>query len=145
MRTGWQSAAVRWVKFNLVGMAGVAVQLIVLALLSGPMGLPYLPATAIAVELTVLHNYVWHERCTWRDRSGGSIWRLAQFHMSNGAVSLAGNLVLMKLFMDRLHISMLIANAIAICICSVINFFLADRWVFSANSSELPTRPSLSQ
>ena len=58
----------RWAKFNGVGLAGVAVQLTVLAALLAVTDLPLGVATALAVEATLLHNFVWHQQVTWRDR-----------------------------------------------------------------------------
>jgi putative flippase GtrA len=49
-------------RFYTVGAAGVVVQLAALALLKSGFGLGVLPATAIAVEMAVLHNFFWHER-----------------------------------------------------------------------------------
>jgi putative flippase GtrA len=54
----------RWFKFNSVGAIGVGVQLAVLTLLAGQLGVNYLVATALAVETAVLHNFVWHEKWT---------------------------------------------------------------------------------
>ena len=66
----------RWLKFNFVGAVGVGVQLAMLALLVSGLGLGYMVATALAVETAVLHNFVWHERFTWADRtsSGELAW-----------------------------------------------------------------------
>jgi putative flippase GtrA len=61
----------RWLKFNLVGTLGFAVQLGCLKLLLH-FQMNYLAATALAVEIAVLHNFVWHERFTWKDRPGGA-------------------------------------------------------------------------
>jgi putative flippase GtrA len=57
-----------WLKFNTVGLIGIGVQLFVLALLKSGLGMNYLLATTIAVEIAVIHNFIWHERWTW---SGG--------------------------------------------------------------------------
>jgi putative flippase GtrA len=120
----------RWIKFNVVGMMGVAVQLLILSLLIRQ-GVQYLLATAIAVEAAVLHNYAWHVRWTWLDRPGrassGSFWR---FHLANGLVSIASNVVLMRVFTGGLGMAVLVANPIAIAITSILNFALGDRWVF---------------
>ncbi len=111
--------ALRWLKFNLVGAIGIGVQLCCLALLKSWMN--YLAATALAVEIAVLHNFVWHEKFTWheryntKDRPGGTRerWlRLLRFHLGNGAVSVLGNMGLMWLFVGRLHMKdVLVANA----------------------------------
>ena len=37
----------------------------VLWLLAGPLRVHYLVATAVAIEVSVLHNFVWHLRWTW--------------------------------------------------------------------------------
>lgn len=124
----------RWVRFNAVGLIGVGVQLAVLALARDGFHWNYLVATAIAVEIAVLHNFVWHERWTWRERTDGNLkgtfGRLARFHLSNGLVSIAGNLLLMRLFTGILGWHYLVANLAAIAICSLANFFAADRLVF---------------
>ena len=68
----------RWLRFNAIGIAGAAVQLTALKLLS-VVGVHYLIATALAVEAAVLHNFFWHCRWTWKE-TGGSLLR---FHLAN--------------------------------------------------------------
>jgi putative flippase GtrA len=124
----------RWLKFNTVGAIGIAVQLTALALLRGLLGVNYLMATALAVEAAVLHNFVWHERWTWRDRKsphGAVLWRLLRFNLSNGLVSIVTNLVLMRLLVGRLHMQYLLANLLSIAVGSLANFFLSDWFVFA--------------
>ena len=60
---------VRWCKFNLVGAAGIFVQFGVLFLLKSGLHFNYLAATVLAVEAAVVHNFFWHERFTWADRT----------------------------------------------------------------------------
>ena len=130
----WQSAA-RWMKFNLVGGVGIAVQLLMLWLLTA-CGLGYMLATALAVESAVLHNFVWHERFTWVDRRNGrvlqSVVRLLRFNLSNGVISIVGNLLLMRVLVGQTHLRPILANLIAIAACSILNFIVSDRWVFRA-------------
>ena len=66
----WRSIATRWLKFNLVGGMGIAVQLLMLVVLKSGLHIHYLVATALAVEAAVVHNFLWHERFTWADRPG---------------------------------------------------------------------------
>jgi putative flippase GtrA len=121
----------RWLKFNTVGAIGIAVQLLALAILKGCLGVNYMAATAVAVEIAVLHNYVWHELWTWRDRrEGRRIARLLRFNLSNGAVSIAVNLILMRLLVGTLHIPYLVANLGAIAAGSLANFLLSELFVF---------------
>ena len=125
---------VRWLKFNFVGGIGIGVQFAALFLLKGVLHLNYLAATAIAVELAIVHNFVWHERFTWRDRFRpswrGSLPRLARFNLSTGTISILGNLGLMKMLVGQGHMHYLCANAIAIAMCSLANFLVSDDWAF---------------
>ena len=86
----------------------------------------YLIATAIAVEVAILHNFYWHVRWTWKGRHPS----LLRFHMANGLVSILSNLALMRLFTGGMGIGPVPANLAAISITSLANFLLGDRWVF---------------
>jgi putative flippase GtrA len=124
----------RWLRFNGIGVLGVLVQLGVLATLVKAMGLHYLAATAIAVEAAVLHNFVWHQRWTWRDRparSGREVaGRIVRFHFLNGAISLGGNLAIMAVLAGAAGLEPVAANAVAIVICSTLNFLASEALVF---------------
>ncbi|MGD0739534.1 MAG: GtrA family protein [Terracidiphilus sp.] len=134
---------VRWGKFNLVGMVGMAVQLGALALINRLVPGHYMVATAAAIEITLLHNFVWHLHYTWRDRRCRSALRtqLIRFHLSNGMVSLVGNLALMPVLVEEMRIPVVAANAIAILCCSIVNFFLGHNWAFAppVNATASPT------
>ena len=124
----------RLVKFNLVGAIGAVVQLGTLALVIAAFHLQYMVATVLAVESAVLHNFVWHERFTWADR-GCRKWRnvsarLVRFNLMTGAVSIGGNLLLMRLLVGQLGMPTLLANLASVAGCSVLNFFVSDKWVF---------------
>jgi putative flippase GtrA len=123
---------IRWVKFNAVGALGIFVQLMMLAILKGGLGLNYLGATALAVETTVLHNFVWHQRFTWSNRPS-SFWlgRLAKFNLTNGAISILGNLAAMRVLAGSLGLNYFVANLLSIAICSLVNFLVSDWFVFT--------------
>lgn len=124
----------RFWRFNAVGVLGFVVQVVVLASLVR-LGVHYLAATALAVEAAVLHNFWWHDRWTWRDRPARArsrLRRLWRFHALNGAVSLAGNLVLMRGLVGAAGLPPVAANLIAVAACSLVNFAASDRAVFGA-------------
>jgi putative flippase GtrA len=128
---------VSWLKFIAVGAMGIAVQLGVLALLTSVLEINYLLATALAVEAAVLHNFVWHERFTWADRKAPNCSRrLFKFNLSTGAVSIAGNILSMKLLVGAVGMSYALANLFSIAACSLLNFIISDRAIFSLRSPE---------
>jgi len=53
-----------------------------------------------------------------------------KFNLTTGLFSIAGNILLMKLLAGALAIQFLVANVIAITICSIVNFAVSDRFVF---------------
>lgn len=136
-------ALVRWVRFNVVGLAGMLVQLVTLTGLNHIVPGHYLLFTTIAVETAVLHNFVAHVHYTWRERHIGfrRAWRerrssrvilgaLWRFQVSNGLVSLVGNVLLMRLLVSGAHLPVIVANLIAILACGLANFALGDAWAF---------------
>ena len=113
-------------------------QFVALLLLKGMFHFHYLAATAIAVEAAVVHNFVWHEQFTWSDRVQAS-WRrslprFARFNLTTGAVSILGNLALMKVMVGYGGMNYLLANAMAIALCSLANFLVSEEWVFEGSS-----------
>ena len=132
---------VRWCRFNLVGAMGMALQLGTLAVLNHVLPNHYLLVSLISVEVAVLHNFIWHTHYTWRDRRANFSCpsQLLRFHLSNGLVSIAGNLLLMRLLVRSAHLPVLLSNITAIACCSLVNFALSDSWAFRQSSASLPT------
>jgi len=122
---------IRWAKFSAVGATGILVQTLMLAFFLRIVGLHYLAATALAVEMSVLHNFIWHRKWTWADRRQSCVgMMLVRFNLTSGAMSLAGNLALMVLFVGKFGLNAYMANLATIAICSLVNFALSDRFVF---------------
>ena len=129
-----------WIKFNVVGVGGFALQAGALFVLTHTThSISYLAATALAVELAVLNNFVWHQLWTWKDRPSitpiATLRRLAKFNITTGLVSIAGNLVFMSILVGRLGFAIVLANLISVVACSLLNFILADRIAFTIADS----------
>lgn len=124
----------RWLKFNAVGGIGIIVQLTVLSVLTRCLKMDYLPATLLAVETTIIHNFLWHERFTWADKARlgppQNLLRWLKFNAGTGSFSLAGNLVLMRFFVGTLHWHFLFSNVVTIAACSIMNFLISEVFVF---------------
>jgi putative flippase GtrA len=131
---GWLALLRRWIKFHMVGLMGMGVQLAVLPLLKSGLGLHYLPATVLAVETAVLHNFAWHEKFTWRDRASVHysevVRRLLRFNLTTGMVSIVGNLVIMRFLVGEENFPYMMANIVAIGCCSILNFLCSEVLVF---------------
>ena len=121
----------RLMKFSAVGATGILVQTVMLAFFLRVVGLHYLAATALAVEFSVLHNFIGHRRWTWADRAESSaLLTLVRFNLTSGAMSLGGNLALMFILVGKAGLNAFAANIATIAVCSLINFAISDRIVF---------------
>ena len=123
----------RWGVFNLVGVAGFVVQIAALSILTRHFGWPELGATAVALELAALQNFIAHNRWTWRDRPAagprGLLGRYWRYQVAKTA-SLAANLAITALL---IHVGLQAeaANTAAVLACAIPNFLAAERLVFS--------------
>ena len=119
-------------KFAFVGALGVLVNLGLLFLLSAAAGLPRGPAWFLAVEASVLHNFIWHQTFTWRDRreaaAGAWLRRATTFHLS-----VAGTVTINGALFGILSVAgapLILAALAGIAGAAVFNFVVGDRWVF---------------
>jgi putative flippase GtrA len=130
----------RWIRFSAGGTYGTLLQLFALMLLGK--WLPLTWATTFAVELAVLHNFIWHELYTWRDRHvrglPALLGRLMRFQMSNGVISIGGNVVLTSLLHEHFGIPAVIANVMAIGLCGAFNFVASEWLVFASAPKRYP-------
>ena len=135
------SAIKRWLIFNSVGAIGFFVHMGVLTLLELWIGMNYYPASIVAVETAIIHNFIWHEHWTWADRRRTSknpvILRFIYFHLANGIVSLTGILLLVPFFVEDMAFDARVANVFSITLCSIINFLAGDRIVFRSNGAQM--------
>lgn len=141
----------RWLRFNLVGVAGFAVQLATLAVLTHVTPWPLGVCVALAVLAAIAHNFFWHERYTWPSTSGAvrrlddpadgraaacahrraRAKRCLAFTLTNGAMSLLSNVVITTAVATLFaRLPLLLANAIAVALTSLVNFLIADRAIF---------------
>jgi putative flippase GtrA len=123
----------RFVAFATVGVVGFFVQVSSLVVFVSVTRWQLLVATAASVAVAALHNFVWHERWTWADRtrdSRGWPMRLVRFGATNGVASLAGNVGFVSLYSFAFHAPPLVATVLAVISMTALNFVLADRLVF---------------
>jgi len=123
----------RWGVFNAVGLGGFVVQIVAIALLTRHFGWTTFAATAVALELAALQNFVAHSRWTWGDRpvTGAREW-LRRFWRYQGAktAALAANLAITAT-LAYLGLAPEIANTAAVLACAVPNYLASERFVFS--------------
>jgi putative flippase GtrA len=122
-----------FVRFNIVGVLGFLVQVSTRLTLTG-VGVPIPLAICLAVEAALVHNFVWHECWTWAGMTSGTCaGRLARFHVSNGVISILGNITMTAALVNA-GAPLVIANIVAVLICALLNFIAAHLFVFCAKT-----------
>lgn len=127
----------RFLRFGVVGIAGVAVNLGIYALLYHLAGLPDFVSRVLAIEVAILHNFTWHSRWVWADRRYGApglTTQLLRYHLgtlfSSYVVTLAAGWLLLQVLPDW-PLRETISHLGGIGCGMVSNFLLADGWVFA--------------
>lgn len=124
----------RFLRFNGVGALGIGVQLSTVAALTAWLHVNVAAATAIGVAAAVVHNFIWHREWTWADRRAEgrrAFLSFCSFVLSNGAVSLVGNVAIASILVGWAGFGGVAANVVAIAACGVFNYWLGDRVVFT--------------
>jgi len=123
----------RAIRFVIVGAIGFVVQIAALWALTVLGGWRWLPATLVAVEVAVVHNFLWHDRWTWPAGAGSRrsiLGRFVAFNLTTGLTSIAGNAALMTVFAALTGLPPIAASALAVAALGALNFTASDRWIF---------------
>jgi putative flippase GtrA len=119
-------------RFAVVGASGVVVNNAALLVLHGYLGVALLPATAAAVELAILHNYILHELWTFR-RARPSGRRFVYFGLA-ALATLALNVAVVQA-LTRLGMYYLFANLFGITAGFAVNFAVSSTWIWSERTN----------
>ncbi|MBW4479670.1 MAG: glycosyltransferase [Tolypothrix brevis GSE-NOS-MK-07-07A] len=121
----------RFIRFGLVGLSGVFVDMTLLYLLSDPgtLALPLTRSKIIAGEIAILNNFFWNDAWTFADVSteqhewGQRMKRFLKFNI----ICLAGlvlNVLILNIVFNFIIQNRYIANLIAIALATVWNFWV---------------------
>lgn len=136
------SSGGRWM---VVGALGFVVQVAIIRLALSCWGMPIHLATALGVMGAVFHNFWWHERWTWRDRTAGrrsTRWqRLTTFCGLSTALTVVANVALTTTLTSWLGADVAVANLLAVLVLAVGNWLVADRVIFREATSQPDASP----
>jgi dolichol-phosphate mannosyltransferase len=121
----------RFIRFGLVGLSGVFVDMAILYLLSDPttLGWPLTRSKIIAAEIAIINNFIWNDAWTFADIAmQQQQWhqRIKRFLKFN-IICLAGlvlNVLVLNLVFNFIIPNRYIANLIAIVIATIWNFWI---------------------
>jgi dolichol-phosphate mannosyltransferase len=123
----------RFVKFCLVGLSGVLVNLGLLTLLTEAADLHYVISGAIAIEASILSNFILNELWTFRDRRvftpNRFVHRLLKFNLIS-LVGLGIQLGLLALLTEVAGLHYIFSALVGIAAASLFNFVFNKWWTW---------------
>jgi putative flippase GtrA len=151
---GWAALAARlgpgttrFVRFGLVGLSGLVVNTLALALLSGALGLNYLVGVVLATQASTTWNFLLSERWVFDVSNArfAAVNRYLQFSALNNTALLVRGPVVVALT-SGLGLHYLVSNLVSLILLMVARYVLADRFIWSkqvAVTSPIPTKSPL--
>lgn len=127
LRSAGRNGVGRLTKFVVVGGVGTAINTAALLLLSRWAGLPLAAASALAVELAAVSNYLLNDSWTFAERAP-TFRRFAKFNIT-ALMGLALN-VFTVWFLVRLGLFFLTANVVGIVAGFTVNYAFSVSWVW---------------
>lgn len=131
----------RWrlFRFTAVGLSGVGVNIGMLYLLAEHSTLPFYFCSLLAIETSIITNFILNDRWTWADkREGAWIGRLFKYNLSTAFTSIFLNLLILLFLKEWFGAPYLLANLIGIGVGMGANFILNHLWTYGSFRFTLP-------
>lgn len=121
-----------------MGLSGVVINLLIFNLLVS-FGFYYLLAAIGAFLVSVSNNFLWNYLWTFKDRIAAKkvngYKRYIKFFVIS-AICLFGNLLILALFVEKLHFAQWQAQIIAVGSMSILNFVMQNILTFEAKNND---------
>jgi len=110
---------------------GLAVNLGTLWVLVHGAGWPYLMAGGAAIQLSMIHNFIWHDRWTFRHRDTDMRWlgRLGRFELAM-AVGMTLSWLTLAALVEWARVPLLLAQAGGSVVGAFVNFTMCKLWAW---------------
>lgn len=120
----------RFFKFLIVGASGILINMFFLWFFKEILIFPIAIAGIIAIELSVVNNFLWNNLWTFRARAINSHWssKFIKYQLSV-LVGIAINYIVL-ISLTKLGIFYLLSNLIGIGLSTVSNYLLSLRWAW---------------
>jgi dolichol-phosphate mannosyltransferase len=121
-------------RFVAVGWMGTGMNTLCLYVLKGRLHVPIIPASLLATEAALIHNFIWLRYWVWGDRSTSGrppFWRqLAVYNLATGAADLLVSIPLLWLLYKVAGVPYLLANLAGMIVGPFLKFGLNDKLIF---------------
>lgn len=121
----------RFIKFAVVGLSGVFVNMGILYFLTEQFHFDYWFASIFAIETSILSNFTLNNFWTWGERKKKHLLnRILQYHVSVGITAMLANWLLLVLLTEIFGLYYMVSNLIGIGVGMTANYIINDLWTF---------------
>ena len=131
----------RFLKFCLVGLSGVAVNLGLLWILTEQVSLFYLLSACVSIEASIISNCVLNDLFTFRDQRRKGFRKFLGRLIRFNAVSVVGvgiNLGTLWLLTSAAGLYYIISNLVGITLATLWNYLVNRRWTWNRREASAP-------
>lgn len=125
---------IRLLKFGTVGLSGVVVNSGLLYIGTDAVKLDYRISAVIAIEFSIINNYLWNTLWTWADKKALEhiflLKRFLKFQLSAIITAFLINYGILICLTELFHVHYQISNVTGIALGSIMNFLLGHFWIF---------------
>ncbi len=129
----------RLLRFGIVGGTGVVVNYGFYVLFHDYFGIYDLAALVLAIELSILNNFIFNERWTFKDRSRGDavtyLRRMLAFNLSSGIVAFSVQVLNQWVETRIFNVWDKVALIIGIAFGALVNYFVSNHLIFKAKGA----------
>jgi dolichol-phosphate mannosyltransferase len=127
----------QFLKFCVVGLTGVFVNMGLLWALTKFIGLYYLISAIFAIEISILSNFTLNELWTFgkRQKKGGLAKRVASFNLAC-AIGAIFNYIILVALTEIFHLHYLLSNLFGIACATLWNYFMSATWVWKHTAAK---------
>ncbi len=120
------------VKFSIVGLSGVVVNMGMLALFHDLLSMPLWMASPLAIEISILSNFTLNDLWTWGDRHFRRYFaRLWRYHAAVGITGFGINYPVLLMGTYLIGLPYFWSNLFGIGAASAANFLFNHIWTYS--------------
>ena len=124
---------VNFIKYTLVGITGLILDMIILYCLVEFLHMPVVPASAISFFVSMVNNFFLHKYWTFKDLSHHFERQFVSFFII-ALANLAITVVCMYFFSDILKIWYMIAKVLTSIIVLIFSYTMNRMWTFKLNT-----------
>jgi dolichol-phosphate mannosyltransferase len=131
----------RFFSFQVVAWSGTVVNLLLLWLMHGVLGIHLILAGALAIEITIIYNFTLYYYVTWGERRIKGprhfFWQLVRFNAITAFIDFAVRLTILWFLTEKLSVHYILADMIGMTIAPLFKYYANEHIIFQKKKEQI--------